>query len=82
MARTHQQCPKCGKNNLRWETSRGLGPRLWCFCGYSKELGGQGGIDKMKWAQALLKSIDRNIDKLTRKPEKLYTKEDEKRASE
>lgn len=35
----------------------------------------------MKWAQALLKSIDRNIEQLNKNPEKLYTEKDDKGAS-
>ena len=35
----------------------------------------------MKWAQAALASIDRNIDRLNKKPEKLYTEKDDKGAS-
>ncbi len=35
----------------------------------------------MEWAQALLKSIDRNIDQLNKKPEKGYNEKDDKGAS-
>ena len=65
MARTRHICPKCNKNPLFWETSRRWGPRLFCICGYSKELGG---VSKREaddiQVKALIKSIDRNIDKL------------------
>jgi hypothetical protein len=35
----------------------------------------------MKWAQALLKSIDRNLDLLNKNSEKVYTEKDDKGAS-
>ena len=65
MARTRHTCPKCARNPLFWETSRREGPRLFCICGYSKELGGVSKYDAdAAHIKALMKSIDRNIDKL------------------
>ena len=64
MARTRRKCPKCRNNLLFFETTRKWGPRLWCLCGYSKELGGPLDSDEMRIAKALLASIDRNIAKL------------------
>ena len=65
MARTRHTCPKCKRNPVFWETSRRWGPRLFCICGWSKELGGvvKRDADEIH-LKALLKSIDRNIDKL------------------
>ncbi len=67
MARTRHKCPKCG-GVVFWETSRRWGPRLFCICGYSKELGGVSKRDADDaHLKALIKSIDRNIDKLKEK---------------
>ena len=48
-----------------FETSRQWGPRLYCICGYSKELGGvnKREADEIQ-LKALLNSIDRNIAQL------------------
>ena len=64
MARTRQKCPKCRKNPLFFETTRKWGPRVYCLCGYSKELGGMVDTDELKLARVILGSIDRNLDKL------------------
>ena len=64
MARTRRKCPKCTSGLLFFETTRKWGPRLWCLCGYSRELGGSADSDEIKVAKVLLGSIDRNLDKL------------------
>jgi hypothetical protein len=64
MARSRRKCPKC-KSPLFFETTRRWGPRLWCLCGFSQELGGtRPDSDEIKLAKVLLGSIDRNLDKL------------------
>ena len=64
MARTRQRCPKCKNNPLFFETTRKWGPRVYCLCGYSKELGGPVDTDALKLARVVLGSVDRNLDKL------------------
>lgn len=65
MARTKHRCPKCKRNPLFWETTRRWGPRLFCICGYSRELGGVSKQDAQTMQlRALLRSIDRNIERL------------------
>jgi len=54
-------CPKCGKNPLWWETSRHYGPRVYCVCGYSRELGGPK-QDKLNLARIVMDSAFRTID--------------------
>ena len=66
MAKSRRKCPKCGNGNLFFETTRRWGPRLWCLCGFSKELGGPVDSDEIKLAKVLLGSIDRNLDKLNK----------------
>lgn len=61
--RTRRKCPRC-PNPLFFETTRKWGPRLYCLCGYSKELGGPIDSDEIRIAKVLLGSIDRNIEKL------------------
>jgi len=63
MAKTRRKCPKCNRGPLFFETTRKWGPRLWCLCGYSKELGGPPDSDELNIAKALLGSIDRNLDR-------------------
>ncbi|KKM04690.1 hypothetical protein LCGC14_1761750 [marine sediment metagenome] len=63
MAKARRKCPKCRTGSLFFETTRKWGPRLWCLCGYSKELGGPAESDEMRIAKALLGSIDRSIGK-------------------